>query len=165
MTMPSYSNGAAYADLDNDGRLDLITNNINSEATIYHNIGSDQSHYLTINFKGNDANKFGIGCKAYLLNKGKLQYEELMLTRGFLSSSEPRLHFGTNTSRMIDSLLIVWPNQSCQTLHNIKADTSLTVYQTNAKDSFIYLNYFPPVKPLFKNITAKMPLMISVTNI
>ena len=158
MTVPSFSNGAAYADLDNDGKLDLITNNINAEATIYHNINSNQSHYVSINFKGSDSNKFGIGCKTYLINKGKLQYEELMLTRGFLSSSEPRLHFGVDTSTIIDSLLIVWPNQTCQLLTNIKTDTSLIVYQTNAKDSFNYSNYFPSAKPLFKNITANINL-------
>ena len=72
MNVPSYSNGAAYADLDNDGKLDLVTNNINAEATIYHNTNSKQTHYLTINFKGNNENKFGIGCKAYLFNKGKV---------------------------------------------------------------------------------------------
>ncbi len=158
MNIPSYSNGCAYADLDNDGKLDLIINNINAEATIYHNINSNHAHYLTINLRSNDANKFGIGCKAYLFNKSKLQYEELMLTRGFLSSSEPRLHFGLDTTSVIDSLLIIWPNQSCQTLYNIKADSSLTVYQTNAKDSFNYSNYFPHTKPLFKNITANVNL-------
>jgi hypothetical protein len=158
MTTPFYSNGAAYADLDNDGKLDLITNNINAEAIIYHNINSNKAHYLAINFKGNDANKLGIGCKAYLFNKGKLQYEELMLTRGFLSSSEPRLHFGLDSASVIDSLLIVWPNQSCQTLYNIKADTSLIVYETSAKDSFRYSNYFQLSKSLFKNITADINL-------
>jgi hypothetical protein len=158
MNVQSYSNGAAYADLDNDGKLDIVTNNINAEATIYHNINSNQTHYLTISFKGDHANKFGIGCKAYLFNKSKLQYEELMLTRGFLSSSEPRLHFGLDAASMIDSLLIVWPDQFCQTLHNIKKDTSLTVYRTNAKDPFIYSNYFPHTKPLFKNITAYVNL-------
>jgi hypothetical protein len=158
MSIPSYSNGAAYADLDNDGKLDLIINNINAEATIYHNVNSNKTNYLTLNFKSDDANKLGIGCKAYLFNKGKLQYEELMLTRGFLSSSEPRLHFGLDTISTIDSLLIIWPNQSCQTLYNIKADTSLVIYQTNAKDSFNYSSYFPSAKPLFKNITADISL-------
>ncbi len=81
-----------------------------------------------------------------------------MLTRGFLSSSEPRLHFGLDTTLMIDSLLIVWPNQSYQILQNIKTNTILTVYQTNAKDSFHYSNYFPSSKPLFKNITADVNL-------
>ncbi len=158
MTVPSYSNGTAYADLDNDGKLDILTNNINEEATIYHNINSNKKHYLTLAFKGNDANKFGIGCKAYLFNKDKLQYEELMLTRGFLSSSEPRLHFGLDTTSLIDSLLIVWPNQSYQTLYKIKTDTTVTVYQTNAKDSFSYTNYFPPAKPFFKNVTSIISL-------
>ena len=158
MNIPSYSNGAAYADLDNDGKLDLITNNINEEATIYHNINTNKKHYLTLAFKGNNANKFGIGCKAYLFNKHKLQYQELMLTRGFLSSSEPRLHFGIDTVTVIDSLLIVWTDQTYQTLYKIKTDTSLTVYQTNAKDSFQYSNYFPSPKPLFKNITADINL-------
>ena len=87
-----------------------------------------------------------------------MQYEELMLTRGFLSSSEPRLHFGLDTTSMIDSLLIVWPNQSYQTLYKLNTDTSVTVYQTNAKNSFNYSNYFPQPKPFFKNITAEINL-------
>lgn len=158
MNKPSYSNGAAYADLDNDGKLDLITNNINEEATIYHNISAAKKNYLRLAFKGNNENKFGIGCKAYLFNKGKLQYEQLMPTRGFQSSSEPLLHFGIDTAKMIDSLLIVWPDQSYQTLHNIKADTIIIACQTNARDSFHYSIYFPQPKPLFKDVTATVKL-------
>ncbi len=94
ITSPSYSNGAAYADLNNDGKLDLIINNINEEATMYKNIGDSTRHFLTLSFKGTDANTQGIGCKTYLFYEGKIQYQQLILTRGFQSSSEPRLHFG-----------------------------------------------------------------------
>ncbi len=87
------SNGAAYADLNNDGNLDLVTNNMNHAACIYKNV-SQGSHYLKLKFAGRADNRFGIGAKAYLFCAGKMQYEQLMLTRGFQSSVEPKLHFG-----------------------------------------------------------------------
>jgi len=158
MGAASYSNGAAYADLDNDGRVDIVTNNINEEATIYHNISSTKKNYLKITFKGNDANRFGVGCKVYLFNKGKLQYQQLMLTRGFQSSCEPALHFGVDTATIIDSLLVVWPNQSCQTIYHVKTNTTISFQQSNAKKIFCYSCYFPASQPLFKNITDSIHL-------
>jgi hypothetical protein len=154
ITVPSYSNGAAYADLDNDGRLDLIVNNINEEATILHNINPNKNHYLTLSLKSNTANSFGIGCKAYLFDNGKLQYQELMLTRGFQSSSEPRLHFGVDTSSVVDSLLIVWPDQSYKVLHNIATDQKLVIKQGLEENSFNYASFFKQSNPFFKDVTA-----------
>lgn len=154
----SYSNGAAYVDLDNDGRVDVVTNNINEEATIYHNISSSKKNYLTISFKGYDANKFGVGSKVYLFNKGKLQYQQLMLTRGFQSSCEPVLHFGVDTATVIDSLLVVWPDQACQTIYHVKTSTSISFKQSDAKNTFCYDCYFPAPKPLFKDATADIGL-------
>ncbi|MDP9046955.1 MAG: CRTAC1 family protein, partial [Bacteroidota bacterium] len=86
------SNGAAYADLNNSGHLDLVTNNINHAACIYKNISKDK-HYLSIKFTGRQDNGFGIGAKAYVFCGKQMQYEQLMLTRGFQSSVEPKLHF------------------------------------------------------------------------
>ena len=74
-------------------------------------------------------NKFGVGSKAYLFTKSGLQYQELMLTRGFESSSDTKLHFGLDTLTVIDSLLIVWPDQKFQLLKNIPANRSLSSFR------------------------------------
>ncbi|HMG07089.1 MAG TPA: VCBS repeat-containing protein [Mucilaginibacter sp.] len=152
MRDPGLANGAAYADLNNDGRLELITNNVNHEAGIYKNT-STKTAYLTLRFTGRQDNKFGIGVKAYVFCKGQMQYEQLMLTRGFQSSVEPRLHFGLGNKQSADSILIVWPNQSCQLLKNIKANQQVTIDQRNAGGKFNYNRFFPPQQPVFKEIT------------
>jgi len=125
------SNGAAYADLNNDGHLDLITNNLNHTACIYKNL-SGGNHYLSLKFTGRQDNRFGIGTKAYVFCGGQMQYEQLMLTRGFQSSVEPKLHFGLGGQQKVDSLLVVWPNQSYQVIKNIKAGQVLTIDHGNA---------------------------------
>jgi len=151
------SNGAAYADLNNDGRLDLVVNTLNHPACIYKNTAVG-SHYVSIKFTGRQDNRFGIGAKAYLFCNGQLQYEQLMLTRGFQSSVEPKLHFGLNDRKKIDSLVIVWPNQTYQVIKNIKSNQVLSADQRNAKGHFVYNQFFPAAKPVFKDITADVNL-------
>src|SRR6478735_7495797 len=112
--LKGFFNGAAYADLDNDGNIDLVTNNINSRASILKNKAGIKNH-ISISFKGKGMNKFGVGTKAYVfthtdssgIKKNKMQFQELMLTRGFQSSSDTKLHFGLDTVKTIDSVLIV----------------------------------------------------------
>src|SRR5438046_3564911 len=88
--MKGYFNGAAYADLNNDGNLDLVINCINAPAIVLKN-NAPKQNYLSLSFNGDKGqNKKGVGCKAYLFQGGKLQYQQLMLTRGFESSSDPR---------------------------------------------------------------------------
>ncbi|MEN0054589.1 MAG: VCBS repeat-containing protein [Mucilaginibacter sp.] len=152
MGNPNLANGAVYADLNNDGRLDLVTNNVNHEAGIYKN-NSPATPYLTLKFTGRADNGFGVGTKAYVFCGGQMQYEQLMLTRGFQSSVEPRLHFGLGKKQQIDSLLIVWPNQTYQVLKNVKANQQLTIDQQNAAGKFNYQQFFPAAKPLIKDIT------------
>ena len=149
------SNGAAYADLNNDGRLDLVTNNMNHEACIYKNL-SKGSHYLSIKFKGTADNIFGIGAKAYVFCGKQMQFEQLMLTRGFQSSVEPKLHFGLSNVKKIDSLLIVWPNQTCQVIRQVKPDQMLLISQKNANGHFNHNVFFPPASPLLKDITREV---------
>ena len=148
------SNGAAYADLNNSGHLDLVTNNMNREASIYKNV-SGGNNYLSLKFIGKDDNKFGIGVKAYTFSGKDMQYEQLMLTRGFQSSVEPKLHFGFNKQKSIDSLLIVWPNQTYQLIKNVQVGKQLTIEQKNAGGHFNYNQFFKPVKPVLQNITAQ----------
>lgn len=148
-----YFNGAAYADLDNDGDLDLVVNSINAPALIYQN-NAPKKNYISISFKGDSLNTFGIGAKAYLFANGKLQYQQLMLTRGFQSSSEPRLHFGIDSLKKIDSLLIIWPDQKYQLIKNLSADTALIALHKNASGAFNYSVFFPANHPQLEDITS-----------
>ncbi|MGI8950103.1 MAG: VCBS repeat-containing protein [Chitinophagaceae bacterium] len=153
--MKGYFNGAAYADLNNDGNLDLIINCINSPAKILKNNGP-KKNFISISLKGDGMNKFGIGSKAYLWANNKMQYQELMLTRGFQSSSDTKLHFGLDTAKNIDSLLIVWPDQKFQIIKNISVNKQLIVYQKNAASNFNYNFFFPPKKEILENITNQV---------
>ena len=153
--LEGYSNGSAYADLDNDGDLDLVINCIASKALILKN-NTPAKNYLSLSFKGNSPNSFGLGAKAYLFNKGKMQYQQLMFTRGFQSSSEAKMHFGLDSTDVVDSITIVWPDQKFQTLKNIKANKGISVLQKEARDSFNYTAYFKQPATLFSDISAEV---------
>ena len=159
--MKGYFNGAAYADLNNDGNLDLVINRINSPAVVLKN-NAPKKNFLSISFKGEGMNKFGIGAKAYLWDQGKksdgtgMQFQELMLTRGFQSSSDTRLHFGLDSTNHIDSLLIVWPDQRFQLLKNISVNKELTVSQKDAAGIFNYHSFFPEKKEMLADITPQI---------
>ncbi|HEV3249933.1 MAG TPA: VCBS repeat-containing protein, partial [Puia sp.] len=159
--MKGYFNGAAYADLNNDGNLDLVMNCINSPAVVLKN-NAPKKNFLSISFKGDGLNKFGIGAKAYVWahnNKSDssiLQFQELMLSRGFQSSSDTRLHFGLGGASNIDSLLIVWPDQKFQVLKNISVNKQLIVYQKEATGAFNYHWFFPEKKEVFKDISHQI---------
>ena len=152
--MKGYYNGASYADLDNDGNLDIIINSLNAPAVILKN-NAPSKKAMTISFKGNNPNTFGVGAKAWLFARGKMQYQQLMLTRGFQSSTEPRLHFGLDSLAAVDSVLIVWPDQKYQVLKNISAG-KLVITQADAGGLFNHNSYFPPAKPLFENISGQV---------
>ncbi len=151
--MKGYYNGASYADLDNDGCLDLIINPLNAPAVILKNTSSNKSS-ISLSFKGDSTNKFGIGAKAYLFQKNKMQYQQLMLTRGFQSSCPAKLHFGIDSTMAIDSLLIVWPNQKYQVIKNVSIKKSLAVLEKDAAGIFNYTAFFP----LAKNEMEQAPI-------
>jgi enediyne biosynthesis protein E4 len=154
--MKGYFNGASYADLDNDGSLDLVINCLNAPAVILKN-SAPEKNYLSVSFKGDDGfNAFGVGCKAYVYQKDRMQYQQMMLTRGFMSSSDTRLHFGLNSIGKVDSLLVVWPDQKYQMLKNISANQQLIVKQKDAKAGFNHIRYFPPPKAILRNISAEI---------
>lgn len=155
--MKGYFNGAAYADLDNDGRLDLVINCLNAPAVVLKN-NAPARNYLSIRFNGKGSNRSGIGAKAWIFTRGKLQYQQLMLTRGFMSSSEPRLHFGLDSLRQIDSLLIVWPDQSYEIRRNLPVNQLITASQKDAAPGFDHRQFFPPSPPPLENITAQIGL-------
>ncbi len=148
INIPSNSNGAVYADLDNDGDLDLITNNIDQPAFIYENETNVQSknNYLEINLKGAGANTQGIGAKVIIYAKGKNQFLEQMPSRGFQSSVSPVLHFGLGKISQIDSLRIVWLGGKEQILTNVKPNQFITLEEKNATSVFRPSN---PLQPIF----------------
>jgi hypothetical protein len=137
MNLPSNSNGAVYADLDNDGDLDLVVNNLNKPAFIYRNETNNRlkNHYLRIKLEGIGANRFGLGTKVTLYRKGQQQFLEQMPSRGYQSSVSPILHFGLGAEPTIDSLRIVWPTGKQQLLTSVKADQMLVVSEKTAKTS------------------------------
>ncbi|ULQ53256.1 VCBS repeat-containing protein [Flavihumibacter fluvii] len=129
------SQGAAYADLDGDGDLDIITNNMNEPAGIYKNNSREKlpgAHYLSIQLNGKSPNTFGIGTKVFLFTDGKVLYKEMQMVKGFMSSSEQRLNYGLGNRTTADSLVIIWPDNTIQTLRQIKADTILTIRYNRA---------------------------------
>lgn len=155
INIPSNSTGAAYADLDNDGDLDLIVNNINQPAFIYSNTGSNNSnnHYLAVKLKGENKNTAGIGAKLTAWCKGKKQYLEQQPSRGYQSSVSTVLHFGLGENTVIDSLHIVWQSGKQQILKGIKSDQTIILHEKDAKDMYHAVS---PAKVLFAEI--KPPL-------
>ena len=126
---PSNSNGAAYADLDNDGDLDLIVNNINQAAFIYENEANKQlkNHYLKVKLQGEGLNRLGLGAKVTIYSNGQMQFLEQMPTRGYQSSVSPILHFGLGQNNTIDSLKIVWLSGKQEIVRNITGDKMMTL--------------------------------------
>lgn len=153
-TMKGYFNGAAYADLDNDGDLDVVTNNINAPVTVLKN-QTVAKNYLTVQLKGDSLNQFAIGAKAYLFTKSGMQYQQLMLTRGFQSAVEPRLHFGLDSAAAVDSLLIVWPDQTHQTIKSPAINQQLVV-QKQGSGLFLYDLFFGIPAPYFTDVTSEI---------
>ncbi|RRB04710.1 VCBS repeat-containing protein [Larkinella rosea] len=153
MNQPSNSNGAVYADLDNDGDLDLVINNLNKPAFIYRNEADSRlkNHYLRVKLQGTGANGFGLGTKVTLYQKGKQQFLEQMPSRGYQSSVSTILHFGLGKDTGIDSLRVVWPTGKQQILIHPKADQLLVVSEKNAKTA---LRPAPAASPLFTEIKS-----------
>ncbi|MGN6618666.1 MAG: VCBS repeat-containing protein [Ilyomonas sp.] len=153
LNIPSNSNGAAYADLDNDGDLDLIVNNINPTAFIYRNDANQllQNHYLKVKLKGGQKNTDGIGAKVYIYTKDQQQYLEQMPARGYQSTVTPVLQFGLGNITAIDSLKVVWLDGKEQLITDVKANKELTLYE---KDAVQRKQVHPSHKTIFKEINS-----------
>ncbi|MGB3773735.1 MAG: VCBS repeat-containing protein, partial [Leeuwenhoekiella sp.] len=132
--IPSLSNGCAYGDLDNDGDLDLVVNNVNMESFIYRNNSEKQStgNYLKINLKGTEKNRFAIGAKVKLYSGEKIFMQEENPTRGFQSSMDYSLTMGLGSVESLDSVQVIWPDDRTQVLQNVTVNQTLVLDHKNA---------------------------------
>jgi enediyne biosynthesis protein E4 len=153
------SNGATYADLDNDGDLEIITNNINAKATIYNNQSIEKlgNSFCKIKLKGESKNTFGIGAKVILKTKGIEQTQQLMPTRGFMSAVEPILTFGLGKNvQTIDTVKVIWESGKVQILTKVKVNTTLTLNESNAQISPLIIQ--KPTQLTFEEVSDKLSL-------
>ncbi|MBK8298506.1 MAG: VCBS repeat-containing protein [Saprospiraceae bacterium] len=137
MAQKSFSNGASYADLDNDGDLDLIVNNISDNAFLYKNTTSDKkaANYLRLNLEGPESNYRSFGARAAIYyDEGKMQMLELSNARGYMSTSEPIIHFGLGSISKVDSLIVRWPSGKIVRKLNVKCNQTLTLKEKDAND-------------------------------
>ncbi len=134
VTKPGFAYGAAYTDLDGDGKLDLVVNNIDSPASIYHNIRPADSahHYLAVSLVGDSTNTRGVGATLTLIAGGQRQQLYNSPTRGFMSSMDGPLHFGLGRAVRADTLEVLWPNGRRQRLTNLAADRAVVVKAADA---------------------------------
>ena len=133
----SLSGGAAYVDLDNDGDLDLVVNNINAPAFILINNENKPgkpkaNHSIGFILQGDSLNRKGFGSKVFVYANGTKQIQEEYPVRGYLSSVDTKLLFGTGKNKTVDSVVIIWPNNKEQVLKNLKTDSTYTLFQKNA---------------------------------
>ena len=153
---PSFSNGAAYGDLDGDGALDLVVNNINQDAFVYRNNARalNQNRYLQVRLEGDGPNRFGVGARVTVRSGPQIFFRELQPSRGFQSSVDVVLTFGLAAADTADTVTVEWPDGRVSTLTHVAANQRLTVRQSDATKA-------PPAPPLPH---APTPLFTDVTD-
>ncbi len=129
---PGFTQGMTYADLDNDGDLDLVMNNMNAPASIYRNNADGSKNYLRVKLEGTGKNDRALNAQVTIRQGEGLQKQELTLTRGYMSAVERVLHFGLGDAAAVDELVVDWPNGQQSVLQNVKGNQVLTVKQTEA---------------------------------
>ncbi|TYA74530.1 VCBS repeat-containing protein [Seonamhaeicola marinus] len=137
LNLNGFSHGASYADLDNDGDLDLVVNNTDNVAAIYrNNTNTNENHYLRIKLEGPEKNTFGIGTEVTIYYNKQLQKQNITLTRGFQSSVEGTVHFGLNKTKLVDSVMVKWPDGKQEILKAIPTNQIITCSYSNAAKNY-----------------------------
>ncbi len=153
---PTFSNGSAYGDLDNDGDLDLIVNNFNMPVSIYQNNSErEQNDYLKIKLKGSDKNTYGIGSIVEIFSRDKIIRQELIPSRGFQSSVEYTMTIGLGKNQIIDSLQVIFPDGKTQIITDIALNSLITLDQKDATQD--YRHKPAQVNRYFESITHELP--------
>lgn len=150
----SLSNGAAYGDLDNDGDLDLVVNNVNMESFVYRNNSREinGNNFLKLTFEGDEKNRFAIGASVRLYFDGQVIFQELVPSRGFQSSMEYAMTVGLGKAEQIDSIRLIWPNDGTQLLENIAVNQTLQLKQADAMETYS-IPKKEKITPLLKELT------------
>ncbi len=157
---PSFSNGAAYGDLDGDGALDLVVNNVNMDAFVYRNNTRSlhtENHFLQVVLDGDGMNRFAVGARV-TVRVGAQQYmQEQSPTRGFQSSVQPVLTFGVGTNASLDSVTVEWPDGRRSVVRNVPANQRITVHCADAAAAIVATTPVP--SPTFlTDVTAQVAL-------
>ena len=161
-TQNSFSNGAAYADLDNDGDLDLVINNVNEPALIYKNLSVEKklNHYVAFKILGTDNNSFAIGTKLVAYVGDQTISRELMPSRGFQSSVDYKIIMGLGKNTKIDSLKVYWPNNTSEKINiPIKIDAVNTIKQPSKNEKALKNAKIIETKNITKPLLTKQPVV------
>lgn len=160
ITQAAYSSGAAYVDLDNDGKLDLVVTNTDSPVHVYRNNGlkEDKNNFLQVDLSGPPNNRQGIGTKLFIYTENKIQYYEHYITRGFQSTMTDLIHIGLGVAEKVDSIQVVWPNEQIQHLKNIQANQRLQIDYRLEEGDYPSAEEKGNIQPLFSAMdTAQFP--------
>lgn len=150
----TFSNGAAIADFDNDGDIDLVINNLDQEAELYENVTNSKNNYLRLKLEGPEKNRDGIGAKISLYYDSKLQqFFQQKTVRGYLSSNDPIVHFGLGQKSGIDSVVVVWPDGRSNTIKAVKSNQVLKVNYKEAVQGGDHSSHYTP---LFAEATGQL---------
>jgi hypothetical protein len=164
-TENSFSNGASYADLDNDGDLDMVVNNVNEPAFVFRNNSRQQNknNFLNITLKGTGKNTFAVGSKILVYKGSEILSREQIPSRGFQSSVDYRQVIGIGNAMQVDSMLIIWPNHSFTKTIHPQINKTLVFYQPQSTDKLIQVKQQQRMfySKMLKQVLKKIPMMIS----
>jgi len=156
LDQPVFSNGAIYADLDNDGDLELVTNNINEPAYVYENLSDSLTdhHYLKVKLEEDQHNSMSIGARIEAHYGDNVWVREQFPVRGFLSSVEPMIHFGMGKIEILDSLMIYWPDGTLDIREKVATNQLLNIQKSSTNGR---KNTLPPTyKPIFESVDSSL---------